>query len=137
MEFIWRDDPDIGYYEGILIDDNDKEINQISIWDYTCPFRLAEAERGNYQDRYAYTVSSCCGSGLDKGFDRDESPKRGWGGYRGTPSHTVEDIKRWCENWVAGQYLKKYYETIRDLPNLKAKAEWFESRGYTYTKEEL
>jgi len=30
----------------------------------------------------------------------------------------------------------KYYETLRNLPNLKAKAEWFESRGYTYTKEE-
>lgn len=40
-----------------------------------------------------------------------------------------------CENWIAQLYLKDYHETLSRLPKLKAEAEWFKSKGFTFEQD--
>lgn len=135
MEFVWKDDPAVGYYEGILLE-NEKQIDRICFWDYTCPFRMAQARENHYRDRYAYEVHWCnYGRSMSHGFDPDEE-HQGFGGYQGHCTHTVDDIKRWCENWIAQYYLNAYHEALKSLPTQEARAKWFESQGYAYEKSE-
>ena len=81
---------------------------------------------------------------MDKGFDYDDdyydrADENGLflGGYNGKCTHTVEDIKRWCEEYLAGLYIKAYAEMIARLGDTKRRSEWFLEHGYTGIKEEV
>lgn len=74
---------------------------------------------------------------MKQGFDYDDEygehvDENGelLGGYQGNCTHTVDDIKRWCENWLAQRYLASYYNTLAELDKMKERAEWFESQGF-------
>lgn len=131
MRFEWDDSSsDIGHYECNLYDD-DKRISEISFTDYTCEWRRKYDEKYGFPRPYSFEVTWCKGFDYDEEYDNyyDENPKRK-GGYQGNCTHTVDDIKRWCENWLAQCYLRSYYNTLAELDTLKRRAEWFESQGF-------
>ena len=142
MRFEWDyENADIGSYTCNLYD-GDKIINDISFTDYTSEFHQRYDEKGRYARPYSFEVHWCSGWSMSKGFDydpdyhnhTDENGK--WvGGYKGNCTHTVEDIKRWCENWLAQRYLASYYNTLAELDEMKARAEWFESQGFKLEEE--
>ncbi len=149
LRFEWKDDLDIGYYECFLYENNNV-INDISFIDYTCDFHQKDDKKCRYTRPYSFEVSWCHGWSMSKGFDYDENydkhwdedalKEKGWhiptGGYQGHCTHTVEDIKKWCENYLAQKYIGAYYETLAKLQDMKNKALWFESQGFVYEKGE-
>ncbi len=148
MKFEWHDDPDIGYYECFLYE-NGSKINDISFRDYTCEFHLKDDREHRYTRPYSFEVSWCNGWGMSEGFDYDNQYDKHWdeeklketgwhvatGGYQGKCTHTVDDIKKWCENWLAQRYLGAYYKTLRELEQMKARVEWFEAQGFAWEEE--
>ncbi len=130
MEFRWNDSPDTGYYRGLLIDDDGSELDQIGFYDYTCQFMQEQDIKNRHKRSCAYEVSWCNGWSMHQSFDDvDEDNVQGYG-YQGHCEHTVEDIRRWCENWLAQRYINQYYRALKNLPVLKRRAEWFESNGF-------
>ncbi|MCR5368403.1 hypothetical protein [Eubacterium sp.] len=140
LKFVWKDEPDIGYYECILYE-GDEKINDIGFEDFTCDCNQRVDKERHKPRPYAFKVGWCHGWSMSEGFDYDancyehlDDKGRHIGGYQGNCTHTVEDIKRWCENWLAQRYLKSYYETLDRIEQMKARAEWFESQGFSLEK---
>ena len=136
MEFKWIDDVETGYYECELHEDG-KMINDISFTDYTSEFHQRSDRDERYLRPYSFEVHWCHGWSMSEGFDydadyRNHTNENGKlvGSYQGNCTHTVEDIKRWCENWLAQRYLASYYNTLAELDKMKERAEWFESQGF-------
>lgn len=141
LRFEWKD-TDYGYHECILYE-GDKEINDIYFNDYTTEFNQKSDKENKYKRPYAFEVGWCHGWSMSEGFDYDENydehrDDNGYriGGYQGKCTHTVDDIKKWCENWLAQQYLSRYYKTLENLEQLKQRAMWFESQGFVYEEGE-
>ena len=133
---------DIGIYICNLCDGN-KIINDISFIDYTSEFHQRYDEKERYIRPYSFEVHWCHGWSMSEGFDydadyRDHTDENGKlvGGYKGNCTHTVDDIKKWCENWLAQRYLRNYYDTLKELDEMKRKAEWFESQGFVLEETE-
>lgn len=97
-------------------------MERISFNDNTCDFRQLIARENNYGDCYSFEVSWCNEWSMHQGFDYD-SVKHETGEYQGKCTHTVDDVKRWCENWIAQLYFQDYYDTVSRLPKLKAEAD--------------
>jgi len=141
MEFRWIDDVELGHYECELYE-GDEKINDISFTDYTSEFHQRDDKKDGYKRPYSFEVRWCNGWSMHEGFDydadyrnhADENGKLA-GGYQGNCTHTVDDIKRWCENWLAQRYLASYYNTLAELDKMKARAEWFESLGFKLEEE--
>lgn len=136
MEFKWIDDAETGYYECELYEGGVK-INEISFIDYTSEFYQRFDKENHYARPHAFMVHWCCGWSMKQGFDYDnkygehvDENGRLIGSYQGNCTHTVDDIKRWCENWLAQRYLTDYYDTLTKSNKIKARAEWFESQGF-------
>lgn len=144
MRFEWDyRNIDIGSYTCNLYD-GDEKIDDIHFTDYTSEFHQRYDKEGRYTRPYSFKVHWCHGWSMSEGFDYDEDydrhlDEKGWriGGYQGNCTHTVDDIKRWCENWLAQRYLASYYNTIAGLEKIKARAEWFESQGFKLENEDI
>jgi hypothetical protein len=149
LRFEWHDDPDFGSYECFLYE-NGSKIDDISFEDYTSDYyQESDRERGCTRP-YSFRVHWRNGWHImsegfdyddhyDKHWDEEELKKTGWpavtGGYQGKCIHTVDDIKKWCENCLAQKYLGTYYNTLRELEQMKARAEWFEAQGFAWEEE--
>lgn len=134
MKFIWKDETDIGYYECKLIDDNNEEVQSIYFWDYSNEYQVKEAIERRWKRPCAYKVGYCSGYSMERGFDKTEDNTKY--GYNGTKEHTVEDIKRWCENYIASLYINCYNNILARLEEAKKQAEWFIENGYEVIKED-
>ena len=143
LRFEWDyENVDIGSYTCNLYD-GDEKIDEISFIDYTSEFHQRYDREGRYTRPYSFVVDWCHGWSMSEGFDYDEdynrhSDEKGWriGGYQGNCTHTVDDIKRWCENWLAQRYLQSYYNTLKGLDEKRRRAEWFESQGFALEEED-
>ncbi len=142
LRFKWVDSPEIGKYKGLLYEGK-KVIDEISFTDYTSEFHQKYDQEGRYTRPYSFEVNGCSGWSMREGFDYDieydshyDKDGNVIGGYQGNCTHTVDDIKKWCENWIAQGYLKTYYRIADNFEQTKARAEWFESQGFTLEKEE-
>lgn len=136
LRFEWQDDPDIGHYECTLYEGN-KKIDDITFSDYVCEFSQKYDRERRFRRAYAFSVHWCHGWSMTEGFDYDENYDSHYdedgcvvGGYQGNCTHTVDDIKRWCENWLAQRYLGAYYGTLNRLGQMRDRALWFESQGF-------
>ena len=141
LRFEWEVNSLISVYRCYLYE-GDKIINDIKFYDYSCEKSREYDKKKGYVRPYSFEVDWCHGWSMSEGFDYDEEcynrydeDGRRIGGYQGNCTHTVEDIKMWCENWLAQQYLSSYYETIATLDEKKARAKWFEAQGFKYVNE--
>lgn len=138
MRFEWTTNlDDVPCYECNLFD-GDKWIDKIWFYDYACEEGRKYDIEHNLLRWYAYMVYWDVRGGIS--LDRDEefwarSGKEYKPGYQGKCTHTVDDIKRWCENWLAQKTLKKYYNILKEFDTLKSRAEWFESMGFKLEEE--
>ena len=66
---------------------------------------------------------------MDKGFDKTEDSDQF--GYVGKPRHTIDDIKRWCENYLASMYIHEYESVQARFDTIKERAEQLKKMGYT------
>lgn len=137
MKFIWDDtDADIGWHECKLMD-GDSEIDNIDFKDYTNYWQQENANESHYYRAHSFEVSYCRGYSMKKYFDYDSAyrnhidlnGKRMYG-YNGVCTHTVEDVKRWCENYLAQKYIDEYNNILARLGTAKRRASWFVENGY-------
>lgn len=142
MRFEWEDE-DYGFHECTLYD-GDKKIDDICFLDYTSEFHQRDDKEYRYERPYAFVVSWCHGWSMEQGFDYDKDYNKHWdedalkengwyvptGSYQGNCTHTVDDIKRWCEEWLAQRYIKRYKDILAEIDTVKSRAEWFEKNGY-------
>ena len=141
LEFKWEDE-DYGRHECILYE-NGKKLDRIYFDDYTTEINQ-ELDRERRTTRpYSFEVGWCNGWSMHEGFDYDENYDkhrddngRHIGGYQGKCTHTVDDIKKWCENWLAQGYLDAYYKTLEELDQMKQRAEELETMGFVYERSE-
>lgn len=139
MKFYWKDDVENGSYECLLYD-GDEKINDIYFKDYSNYFNQTFDKKHGFTRPYAYEVSWCHGWSMRKGFDYDEQYDEHYeeqdgsiiriGGYQGNCTHTVQDIKRWCETWLAKKYIDNYKQIVENFEKAKERAKWFENNGY-------
>lgn len=88
-----------------------------------------EDVKNRYHRRCAYKVNYCNGYSMEKGFDQTQDPDQF--GYVGTPRHSVEDIKRWCENYIASIYIREYDMVRHNYDIIKERADQLTKLGYT------
>ena len=131
MRFEWDDD--ISYYVCTLYDDNNKRIDDIRFFDYSSKERVLFDEKNHFPRPYAYEVYGC---GLAGRFDCDKHFLRHYG-WRGKKEHSVEDIKRWCENYLAKGYIIDYDTEFKKLNERKRISDWFVENGYGVPEEEI
>ena len=137
LRFAWDDSWfDCGRYKCELFE-NEKKIDEISFTDYTCEFRQGNDKKCGYTRPYAFEVYWCSGWSMREGFDYDDKFDRHCdekghtiGGYQGNCTHTVDDIKKWCEEWLAKRYIQAYENMIKDLETMKNRYDWFKNNGY-------
>ena len=137
MKFEWIDEnSDIGHYRLHLIDDDGRKLEDISITDYTCDFHQQYDKKNRYTRPYSFEVKYR--AGWSEGFDYDDEyydhrdkDGRHIGGFQGVCTHTLEDIRNLCENFIAQSYMKGYYNTLKELETQKRRVEWFENQGFT------
>lgn len=111
MKLEWRNEEDIGFYE-CTVTDNDGYEQHISLWDYTCEYQSNKKATDATFHRYHpedYEVSYCHGYSMHKAFD---------------DSHTLEEVKVWCEDYLLDKYINHYNDIIDNLESIKSKAEW-------------
>ena len=111
MKLEWENDEDIGHYECTLTDDYGCYEN-IYIWDYTCEYqrkRKAEDTIYNRHHPEAFEVGYCKGYSMHETFN---------------DSHTLADVKIWCENYLLDKYINHYNYIVDNLEKIKNEAEW-------------
>lgn len=111
MKLEWRNETDIGFYECIVTDD-DGYGQSISLWDYTCEYQSNRKATDATYCRYhpeAFEVSYCHGYSMHETFDN---------------THTLEQVKIWCEDYLLNKYINHYNDVIANLERIKSRAEW-------------
>ena len=138
IRFEWdNSSADIGHYDCDVYEvDGDKKtkIDDISLWDYTNEWQQEDARKNRYFRAYAFEVhcwSMTKGFGADDDYKsrRDENGKLLFG-YNGTCDKSLDDVKRWCEEWIAQRYIKNYQEMLASLEALKQRSEALKKQGY-------
>ena len=144
MKFVWKDgfcsdDPELIAYEkeygmhsyhGFLYDDNGKELESILIQDYSTKGALKDAVENRWHRPYAYEVNYCNhGYSMKEGFDEDTDYYNHFG-WKGTKTMTVDDVKRWCEEYIASLYIIDFDKEYQKLLQRKEQSDWFTERGY-------
>lgn len=137
MKFIWDDTyAEIGIYNCKLID-GDYVLDNIEVIDYTNMY-----QQGSCFHPYSFKVNIYYGASkeaimMTKGFDYDsayrnhidENGNRMYG-YNGVCTHTIEDVKRFCENYLAERYIDSYNCMLPSFNDAKRRASWFVENGY-------
>ena len=141
LRFEWEDQTDIGHYE-VSLYDGDKKLEDMYFTDYTCQFHQDYDKERHYARPYSFEVGYCNGWSMSQGFDYDAEyydhlNKDGTdiGGYQGNCTHTVADIKKWCEDWLAQQYIDSYQSILARIDIARERAEWFVLNGYGSPEE--
>ena len=129
MRFEWENDEVIGSYWLHLFDDDGKELDVMWIKDHTAPWNVQNDQRIRAQRRWAYEVGYCKGFSFSRGFDEYKDWANNYG-YHGKPTHTLDDIKRFCENYIAQMYLQCYQRAVATLDEKRRRAAWFEANGF-------
>ena len=139
--FEWTDKPEIGRYDCRLFE-GDEEIDNISFSDYTCKWAQKSANECMIKRPCAFLASWHNGDVMYQGFDYDkefqnrtDEKGRYVYGYNGTVTHTVDDVKAWCENWLAKRHISEYDAVLKNLDKIRRRAEWFTEHGYGKEKE--
>lgn len=137
MKFVWNEsDARIGYYSCELIDDDGSELQKIFFIDNTNCWNKENDALNGFKRAYSFEVPYCDGDTTCEGFDYDkEYRSRPGGGYQGVCTHTVEDVKRWCEEYLAKKYIDHYKEMLAELDTAKRRAECLKNMGYGNDKE--
>jgi len=143
LVFKWENDEiseSIGHYRCNLyevIRGKEKKIDVIDFTDYTNEWQRDNAQENRYDRACAFRVSWCCGWSMHKNFGYDEKynsrvDEKGNRiyGYHGDCTLTVDDVKRWCEEWLAQRYIRSYEDTVKTLNEKKRRAESLETQGY-------
>ena len=142
MEFIWNDkDADDGFYRLFLVSDNGIILKALGVIDYTSDSQQKMNRLSGYPIDCAFRVLH---SGIEiKRFDYDKDANthkdkegRLIGGYNGVCTHTLEDVKAWCENFIAQQYLVSYNRALDNLKKQEQMAKWFKDKGFKLDVEE-
>ena len=133
LKFIWKDDERVGYYQCQLIDDTGK-LEDILFYDYSNPFHIENDKRNRFTRKYAYEIHYCLGYSMTKGIDKTEDENEF--GYVGKPKHSIDDVKHWCENYLAAQIINDYYNTQNRFVLLKNRAEELLKLGYSDVLED-
>lgn len=126
MRFEWTLDNRGGYY--LCLYDGDELVDRICFKDYSLPHAVRNDRNYHFYRDGAFCVIYINRYSMRKYFDETEDPTQF--GYNGTPKHTVEDIKRWCEQYLANIYIGAYEDAVKNLETIKRRAEWFTSQGY-------
>lgn len=127
IKFVWDDDESIGHHECTMYDDN-VELKTIYFYDYSNPFQVEDSKQYRHTREYAYVVGYCHGFSMTKAFDRSEDPDSYE--YVGKPQHSIDDIKRWCENYLASGYIREYQRIQEQFDTIKERAEQLLKMGY-------
>ncbi len=132
MEFVWNDqDADIGIYECALLDDDGSKLDDTIFKDYTNEWVQQNDKKCSHKRPYSFEVNYCRGYSMHKGFDYDEGYlSRPGGGYQGISTHTVDDIKRWCEEYLAQKCIDVYEEMLSKFNAAKRRAECLKNMGF-------
>lgn len=124
----------IPFYNCELYDDDGSKIQEISFYDYSTPGEIEDAEKNRYRRPYAYSVSYCNGYSMNRGFCPDPDYRNHYG-WRGVKTMTVEDVKRWCEEYLAKIYIIDYDKELQKLQKRKERSDWFVQHGYGRPEE--
>lgn len=119
----------ISRYKCHLYDDNGKKIEEIHFYDYSTKGEVEYAEKNHYRRPYAYKVGYCHGYSMSRGFDEDKDAYNHFG-WHGVKTMSVNDVKRWCENYIAEKYIINYEEELQELQKRKEVSDWFVNQGY-------
>lgn len=141
MKFIWDNTcAETGIYNCKLID-GDYVLNNIEIIDYTNMRQQENAYRSYIFYPYSFEADVYNGASKEaiqiKGFDYDsvyrnhidENGRRMYG-YNGVCTHTLEDVKRFCEECLAKRYIDLYNYMLPNFNEAKRRASWFVENGY-------
>ena len=130
MEFEWNDhDAEIGYHELFLFDDDGTRLEDMWLRDCSVPWMVEHDTKARICRPYAYEIGYCNGYSMHDSFDYDPGSEETWG-YQGTPEHSLDDIKRKCEEYLAGLYIQAFDDAVATLETKKRRAEWFIKNGY-------
>ena len=133
ITFNWTDDVEEGKYTCIMYEDN-VPLHTIEFTDYSTPVRVKFDKRHRIKRACAYIVIyrpvDINTKGIYKSLDANNTDSTS-NGYTATPIHTIPEIKRWCENYLAAIYIRKYEDVLREIATLKNRAEELMSKGYT------
>ena len=138
VRFEWKDNFEIGHHELTLYDDDNKKLDDIYFTDYTCEYRQEDDRKHKHYRPYSFEVGYCHGWSMKQGFDEDNQYRnhlnengRAVGGYQGNCTHTIDDVKRWCEEFLASLYIINYEEELKKLQKRLKRSQWFIDNGYT------
>lgn len=143
MKFIWDDTyAEIDVYNCELIDDDDNVLENIEVIDYTSISTQESTYMPHNFYPYSFEVTVYCGASketiqMKRGFDYDsayrnhidENGNRMYG-YNGVCTHTIEDVKRFCEEYLAERYIDLYNYMLPNFNDAKRRASWFIENGY-------
>ncbi len=133
LRFAWLDaDECRSAYKGFLIEGANK-IQSVYIMDYTTEYSQHIAEFLHEYRTHAYRVDfgKYDFSNIHKTFYFDETEDPTQFKYVGTPKHTVDDIKKWCEAYIASCYIKEYESRKKQYEIAKERADQFLAMGFT------
>lgn len=144
MKFVWEDgycssDPEviqyekekgISVYKGFLYDDDGRKLEKITIRDYSTKGEIEQAEKNHWRRPYAYHVNYCCGFSMSEKFCEDPDAYHHYG-WHGEKTMTINDVKRWCEEYIANLYIIDYDKELANLQERKARSDWFINNGYS------
>jgi len=97
MNFEWEDRN--GYHE-VTLYDKGEELANMCFWDFTNPNQLEFDKAHKYTRAFAFQVNFCDDNGhlYETYFDEYKHY-----GENGNPIHTVDEIKKWCEEYLYHQ----------------------------------
>lgn len=133
LRFEWLDaDEDRSAYMGFLME-GDKKRQSVHITDYTTEYyqHIAEVMWEYCTHAYRVRFGMYDFSNITKTFYFDETEDPTQFKYVGTPKHTIDDIKRWCEAYIASCYIKEYESRKKQYEIAKERADQFFAMGFT------
>jgi len=137
ISFNWIDDNEEGKYVCTMYEGN-TPIQTIEFTDYSNPTRIKYDKRHRIKRACAYIVlyrpADLNTKGIYKTLDANNTDSTS-NGYSATSIHSIPEIKRWCENYLAAIYIRKYEDVIREMQTLKNRAEELMLLGYTSNTE--
>lgn len=137
MRLEWDDSSAlIGRYECTLYDDNNEELQKISIKDFTNKVVYESDVRNQWHRHSAYEIYWCNGWSMREYFGHDEIAYRedhflNRYGYNGHSNVTLEDVKKYCEEWLVHFYIMDYEKALQELQAKKEISDRLKAMGYT------
>ena len=150
LEFTWiTEQVDVGSYQCRLIETDDSGnihvLRLIDIEDFNSPVnqewdrKWASLPGPQLYRTHCYSVSIWDNhhGKLFQEFhiDPTEDPTKPW--YTGTPKHTVKELKKWSERYVAASYIKEYKARMKRIRQLEELVNEFWCMGFTAKVEKL